>query len=341
MTPLHLLAGILGLGLLVVVHETGHLLAARASGMRVVRFSIGIGPALVKYQSKRSETEYQISLFPVLAYVQIAGMQPFEQVDPDDKGSYANGSLFARIFAILAGPLANYVFASVLFFLVYMIGGVPQATTGTKVEVLEGPAKAAKMLDGDTVVAIGGVKVDDFEKMRQQIVKSPGKPLVFEVERGKERLQLTITPKNEKNEGKIGVTPITNMVPVTAREAGIKALVLPYQVVKSTVVGLGRILTLQEKPDLKGPIGIVKETSKAASRGWLDLTYFLGILSACLGGFNALPFPGLDGGRLAFLSYELVTRRRPNGQIEVLVHTFGIVMLLMLIAVVTFSDVRN
>ena len=340
MTPFfHILAGILGLGLLVVVHETGHLLAARASGMRVVRFSIGFGPPLLRYQSKRSETLYQIALIPFLAYVQIAGMNPFEEIDPDDKTSYANASLLARIFAILVGPLANYLFASVLFFIVYLVGGVAQPTT--KVEVLDGAAKAAKMQNGDMIVAVAGKPVSDWESMRQQIVKSPSQPLVFDIERGKERLKLTIIPKNEKGEGRIGVSPVSKMVPVTAREAGIKSLVLPYQVVKDSIIMLGRIITLQEKPDLKGPVGIVKETSKAASRGWLELTFFLGVLSAYLGGFNALPFPALDGGRLAFLGYEAITRRKPNSRVEVMVHAFGFVMLLMLIAVVTFSDVRN
>jgi regulator of sigma E protease len=338
---LHILLGVMGLGLLVIVHETGHLLAARASGMRVIRYSIGWGPALLTYQSKKSGTIYQIAAIPFFAFVQIAGMNPFEEIDPDDKSSYANGSLFARIFAILAGPLANYLFASVLFFFVYLIGGAPQPTT--KVEVLEGPAKTAKLQNGDQIIAVGGKKVADWDTMREQIVKSPAKPLVFDIERGpsKEKLQITITPKNEKGEGRIGVSPVSKMVPVSAKEAGVIALALPYKVVKESIIGLGRIITLQDKPDLKGPVGIVKETSKAAKAGWLPLLYFLGVLSAYLGGFNALPFPALDGGRLAFLGYEAITRRKPNTRVEFAVHAFGFVMLLTLIAVVTFSDIRN
>jgi regulator of sigma E protease len=213
--PLHILAGILGLALLMIVHEAGHLFAARASGMRVVRFSIGFGPTLFKYQSKGSETQYQVALIPFLAYVQIAGMNPFEDNDPDDKGSYANASLFARIFAIISGPLANYLFASVLFFLVFLVGGNSEPTT--KVEVLEGPAKAAKLQTGDQIIAVDGKKVTDWEGMRKQIVKSPNQPLNFEVERGKERLNLTIVPKSEKGEGRIGVSPVYKIVPVSAK----------------------------------------------------------------------------------------------------------------------------
>ncbi len=340
MSLLYIVAGILGLGLLVVVHETGHLLAARASGMKVIRFSIGFGPALLRYQSKRSGTLYQVAAIPFLAYVQIAGMNPFEEIDPDDKTSYANASLLARAFAILAGPLANYLFASVLFFIYFMVSGVPEPTNQAKVEVLDGAARAGQMQSGDVVVSVDGVKVVDFETMRQQVVKSPGKPLAFEVLRGDQKVTLTITPRDDNGRGLIGVTAFTKMVPVSAKKAGLLSLELPYRVVRDSIAGLGRIITLQEKADLKGPVGIVTETSKAAKAGWMQFVQFLGILSAYLGGFNALPFPALDGGRLAFLGYEAVTRRKPNSRVEVMVHAFGFVMLLTLIAVVTFADTK-
>lgn len=336
------LVAILGLAVLMIVHEAGHLLAARAFGMRVVRFSIGFGPPLLRYQSKKSETLYQVALIPFLAYVQIAGMNPFEEIDPDDKTSYANASLFARVFAILAGPLANYLFASVLFFIYFAVGGVPQPTTKAIVDVLENtPAQAAKMKTGDTVTAVDGKKVDSWDAMRQQIVKSPGKPVTFDIRRGKEHLQLTITPKMDNKEGRIGVAPFAPNVPVTTKEAGIQALVTPYLVVKGSLIGLARIITLKDSPDFGGPVRIVSETSKAASEGWLPYLWLLGVISAYLGGFNALPFPALDGGRLAFLGYEAVTRRKPNARIEVVVHALGFAMLLTLIAVVTFSDTKK
>src|ERR1700742_3524601 len=140
------LVAILALAVLMIVHETGHLLAARAFGMRVVRFSIGFGPALWKYQARGSETVYQIALIPFLAYVQIAGMNPFEDVDPEDKSSYANASLTARISTIVAGPLANYFFASVLFFASLLIGGEVIASNSTVVKVVKGgPADMGQM----------------------------------------------------------------------------------------------------------------------------------------------------------------------------------------------------
>src|SRR5258706_4756792 len=123
MSLVAILLGVLGLGLLMVVHEAGHHFVARAFGMRVIRFSIGFGPVLFRHQPRGSSTVYQVAVIPFLAYVQVAGMNPFEEVDPKDTGSYANASLGARIATIVAGPLANYFFASVLFFVAFTIGG--------------------------------------------------------------------------------------------------------------------------------------------------------------------------------------------------------------------------
>lgn len=340
MTAGSIILGILGLALLMVVHEAGHLLAARAFGMRVIRFSIGFGPALFRHQAKGSDTVYQIALIPFLAYVQIAGMNPFEEIDPEDKGSYANASLIGRISAIFAGPLANYLFASVLFFAAFMVGGDQVPTLSIKLAE-GGAAKAAQMKDGDTIVAIDGTKIDDWEQMRGIIMKSANKPLTIEVQRGKERIPLKVTPQLKDNVGRIGVEPIYKTVPMSLKEATKRAAIAPATVVQNLVIGLSRIITGKEKPDFKGPVGIVKETSRAAETGPHVYLLWLGVLSAYLGGFNLLPIPALDGGRLMFLIYEAVTRRKPNARVEAHVHALGLLMLLALIAVVSVFDIKG
>ena len=338
----YIIVGILGLALLMVVHEGGHLLAARAFGMRVIKFSIGFGPALWRHQPKGSETIYQIALIPFLAYVQIAGMNPLEEVDPDDKTSYANASLVARISAIFAGPLANYLFASVLFFAAFMIGGKPVPTT--KIDVMdEGAAKTAHMKDGDEIVSIDGKRIDSWDQMRNIILASPGKKLEIGLKRNGKDLTVKVTPepKAEKGGGQIGVYPIPKNIPMTAKEAAVRSVVYPANVVQALVVGLARIITGKEKAQLTGPVGIVKETSRAVERSWPDYLYLLGLLSAYLGGFNLVPFPALDGGRLMFLGYEAVTRRRPDARVEASVHAVGLFMLLALILVVSVFDIRG
>lgn len=334
-----ILIGILGLALLMVIHEGGHLLAARAFGMRVIRFSIGFGPALWRYQPRGSETVYQVALIPFLAYVQIAGMNPYEEIDPDDKGSYANASLLGRISAIFAGPLANYLFASVLFFAAFSIGGDP-----TKIQVMPDTAAAkAGVKDGDKIVSIGGDKIKRWDDIPAAVLPKANVPLVVVVEREGQKIPLTITPepKAKDGAGQIGVKP-TSMVPALEwKDAAVESVLHPAKVVQALVVGLGRIITGKERPEVTGPVGIVKETSKAAERGPADYLYLLGLLSAYLGGFNLLPFPALDGGRLMFLGYEAVTRRRPNARIEAHVHAVGLLMLLALIAVISVFDIRG
>lgn len=334
-----ILVGILGLALLMVIHEGGHLLAARAFGMRVVRFSIGFGPALFRHQPKGSETVYQIALIPFLAYVQIAGMNPLEEVDPDDKGSYANASLTARISAIVAGPLANYLFASVLFFVAFMIGGET-----TRVEVMSSSAAAkAGLKDGDKIVQIEGVKIERWEQIPELVQPRANRKIAVTVERGKEQKTIEVVPepKAKGGGGQIGVRPMSMVPPMSFKEASIESVVHPAKVVEALVVGLGRIITGRDRPEVTGPVGIVKETSRAAERGSADYLYMLGLLSAYLGGFNLLPFPALDGGRLLFLGYEAVTRRRPNARIEAHVHAVGLLMLLALIAVISVIDIRG
>ncbi len=331
------LVGILGLALLMVVHETGHLAAARAFGMRVIRFSIGFGPPLWRYQAKNSETVYQVAPIPFVAYVQIAGMNPFEEVDPEDKGSYANASLVARIVTIFAGPLANYLFASVLFFIAFFWGGDQVFTT--TIELLpEGPAKAAQMRNGDTVVAIDGVKVTDWEQMRNLILARPNQNVNVEVVRNKDHLSFSIKPMIREGRAMIGIAPVMKQVPIGFKEAVVRSVEMPAVVVASLVTGIGRLVTGKEKPQLTGPVGIVKEAKRAAERSFTEYFRLLGILSAYLGGFNLLPFPALDGARLGFLGYEAITRRKPNAKVEAQVHFVGLLMLLALIFVVSSKE---
>lgn len=336
----YVLLGILGLALLMVVHEGGHYLAARAFKMRVLRFSIGFGPAIWRHQPKGSPTTFQVALIPFLAYVQIDGMNPFEEIDPKDEGSYANASLIGRMTTIFAGPLANYLFASVLFFAALLVGGKEVPTQ--KIFVLpDSPAAAAQLRDGDEIVGVAGESVRDWEHMRERISDNPGKPIELDIVRDGERLTITVTPAvSESGKGRIGVGPKTKQVPVTMSEAAITAIEQPARVVAGVVVGIGRMLTGQEKPELAGPVGIVNETAKQIQLGSQYGLWFLGVLSAYLGAFNMLPIPALDGGRFMFLLYEAATRRRPNPKVEAQVHAVGLVMMLALIALVTiFSDI--
>ncbi len=338
------LVAILGLAVLMVVHEAGHYLAARKYGMRVVRFSIGFGPTVWKHKPKGSATVYQIALIPFLAYVQIAGMNPYEESDPKDPASYANASLWARIVTIAAGPLTNYFFASVLIFFGLLIGGkeVPDEAS-MRVVVEAGPAQSAGMQTGDRVFDVNGDAVHTWEELRKAVSAHPGEEIKLTIERDGKTFDQAVTPgpKGDKDEGLIHVRMPMHVEPVGFVEAARMSVIAPPLFVYENVRAIGRVLTGKEKLQVNGPVGIVRETAKQARTGPGVLLQFLGMLSAYLGAFNLLPFPALDGGRLLFLGAEAVSRRKPDAKLEARVHAVGLLMLLTLIAFVTYADVIN
>ena len=342
MTVALYLVAILGLAVLMIVHEGGHYFAARRYGMRVIRFSIGFGPTIWKHKPKDSPTVYQVALIPFLAYVQIAGMNPYEENDPKDPGSYANASLWARVVTIAAGPLTNYFFASILIFFGLLIGGKEVADDASmKVIVEPGPAQVAGIESGDKILEVGGTAVHNWDELKKQISAHPGEAVDVTLERSGVTLHKSVTPgpKGDKNEGLIRVKVQTHMEPVGLTEAGKESVIGPPLVVYGTVVGIVRVITGKDKLQVNGPVGIVKETAHQAETGPGRLLQFLGVLSAYLGAFNLLPFPALDGGRLLFLGAEAVSRRKPDAKIEARVHAIGLLMLLTLIAFVTYADV--
>jgi regulator of sigma E protease len=336
------LIAILGLAVLMIVHEGGHYLAARRYGMRVVRFSIGFGPTLWRHKPRGSPTVYQVALIPFLAYVQIAGMNPYEETEPDDAGSYANASLWARAVTIAAGPLTNYLFASVLIFAGLLIGGREVGDeTSMRVVVEAGAAQSAGMESGDRVLAVEGHDIHSWDELRKAIGSHPGEAIDLTLERGGETLHKTVTPgaKGEKDEGLIHVRMPTHNERVGVVEAAKASVIEPPLFVYENLREIGRVITGKSKLQVSGPVGIVKETARQAKMGLGVLCQGLGMLSAYLGAFNLLPFPALDGGRLLFLGAEAVSRRRPDAKVEARVHAVGLLMLLTLIAFVTYADV--
>lgn len=341
MSVAYVVIAILGLAILMVVHEGGHYLAARRFGMRVTKFSIGFGPTIWKHRPKGSPTTFQIAIIPFLAYVQIAGMNPYEEIDQKDPESYANASLWARIATIGAGPLANYLFASVLMFFGFLLGGNTVVDdVSMKVSIGKGPAAEVGMHDGDRIVSVNGEAVHDWDQLKRVIGSKAGEPIDVEVERGSEHLHFKPTPlASGEHKAKIMVGPHTTIQPVTVGQAAVLAVKEPPKVVYGLVKGLARMLSFKEKPELSGPVGIGKEMAAAAKDGAHTYLKLLGALSAYLGGFNLLPFPALDGGRLIFLLFEAASRRRADAKLEAKVHAIGLLMFLTLIAFVTYSEV--
>jgi regulator of sigma E protease len=346
MTASYILIGILGLSVLVIVHEAGHYLAARAFGMRVLRFSIGFGPTLVSFRPKNSPTTFQICAIPLLAYVMIAGMNPAEEVDPDDPELYPNKGVFARIITIFGGPFANYLAASLIVFGLGVAYGWPtdKPSEPMVVDTVEpnSPAAKAGIQEGDVILEAEGKRIRNVRDLIDVTAPRAELPTTYVVERAGERLPaFTITPAKIGDKGKIGVGPRFAFRPLTAGEAATLAIAYPVDLSLRTLEGLGELIQKRTTEGITGPVGMGKIVAKQAERGVFDFMQVLAAISVALGFFNLLPFPALDGGRLVFLGYELITRRRPNERVEAAVHMVGLLFLLGVLVLVTLRDVMG
>jgi regulator of sigma E protease len=345
---------LLAIAFLIVVHEAGHLFVARWCRMRVERFSIGFGSAIPGLSRRsKSGTLYQIAPIPFGGFVEIRGMNIAEEVDPEDKYAYPNRPAWQRFLTIFAGPATNYLGAIALAFLLFTCHGV-YGTTWHIDKVKDGYDAKGKLEPGDRIVAVNDVPMygPNSTKLSEAVNKNPGAPVKLKIRRGNTELDVVIQPrvyKNDKGEevltkdGKkqylLGVQQDRDVVDVGVGEAAWRSLQYPVEQTQVFVAMLGDIFSGKEKADPGGPVRIVKEFEGAFSHSWVRGIQMLMAFSVWLGLLNLFPLPALDGGRLVFLAYELVTRRRANPKIEAMVHMVGIMLLGVIMILVTVNDV--
>ncbi len=345
-TLFKVLITVAALSILIIIHEGGHYLAARAFGMRVLRYSIGFGPTLFRYQPKGSPTVFQVAAIPFLAYVQIAGMNPNEEVDPDDPELYPNKSLFARVTTIAAGPIANYLTASAIVFGLGVTDNLPPMQPAEPMQVghvvPDSPAAGAGLEEGDVIVMANGQPIANVSELIDATAPRAGEPTEYVIERNGEALPpIVIVPLDRGGRGQIGVGAkmIRLYEELGVWDSAKLSVVLPYQMTMAQLNGLAEMVKRRSTEGIGGPVMMGKMVAEAAQAGLPAFLWILMFISVALGMFNLLPFPALDGGRLIFLGYEAVTRRRANEQFEMAVHAFGIVFLLGVMILVTYRDI--
>ncbi len=339
MSPLSIVVAIMGLALLIVLHEGGHFLAARLCGMRVERFSIGFGPPLASF--KRGETIFQIAPIPLGGFVQITGLNPNEEFDKSDPMVYPNRPRWMRLVTVLAGPAANYLTAIVLVFFVLLGYGIAPKTQRIDEPAPNRPAAAAGLKSGDVLVAANGQLVDAEHPISEVIKAGHGAPVSIKVLRDGQPMTFTVTPDLNKGVYQVGIQigPYGERTKASLGVAAKEAVIYPYYASVDILEGLYNMIRGKVQADLSGPVGITKQIAKAASRGMVNFVSMLAMLSVYLGLFNLLPLPALDGGRAVFLGVESVMRKRVDPRIEAAVHTAGFVLLFGVLLVVTFKDI--
>lgn len=337
------------LGILIFVHELGHFLAAKYTGVGVMKFSLGFGPKLIG--RKIGETEYLISAIPLGGYVKLLGETDNEELPEEDKKrSLMTQPAWKKIAIVAAGPMFNFFLAIVVFAIVYM-AGIPRLTT--EIGGIQPGSAAAKagLKAGDAVVAIDGSKVPDWEEMADVISKSDGKALTVTIKRDGRLLDYRIAPQREKAKTifgedttayKLGISPknetfTQRMNPAQAVWASLKQT---WLISKLTVISVVKIIEGVISPrTLGGPVMIAQIAGAQAKAGIIPFLLFMGLLSINLGVLNLLPIPVLDGGHLAFFLVELATGREVNIKWRERAQQVGFIILVALMIFVIIMDI--
>ncbi len=341
------LGALLILDIIVIAHELGHFLSARALGIPVLEFGVGMGPKVLNI--RRGETEYSLCAFPIGGFCKYKGD---DDGDFDDPGALNNQPPWKRFITVASGPLMNFVLAFVVSVLYVTLLGTPSKALPQIHEIIDGmPAQQAGLLPGDIVTSINGVPISyDTEGsvlLHQNIsAAEPGKQIVLEVQRDGQPQTLTMMPTARTNDQGIttGVQIGIKMTTVRERQGIWQALGNSMAALKDTVVlmvdGLKNLVFKGEGAgDVMGPVGIVGFMQQEIRSGIDQIVNLLIIISLNLGIMNLLPLPALDGGRLVFIVIEAVTRKPIKPELEGWVHFGGLMVLFGLILAISFRDV--
>ncbi len=339
------------LSILVLVHELGHFLVAKKSGVWVEEFGFGIPPRL--FGKKVGETIYSLNLFPFGGFVRLHGELTEENVTKP-KRSFMGKSKKAKIAIISAGVVMNFILAIFCFAIVYSFSGIPRVTEDVRiVEVFENsPADSAGLVAEDIVYEIAGANVATIDEFINVVGENKEKEINFQVIRGEEQLSVSLTPRETPPEGEgpvgVAITTMETYFPPFWQRPFIGAYHGFQEALfwgGAVVGGFGKMIVDlfagQAPKDIAGPVGIFAITTEAASHGILTLINFVGVFSVNLAVLNFIPFPGLDGGRLLFIGIESVFGKKVLPKIEPTIHAVGLLVLIGLLLLITVHDIRG
>lgn len=337
---LTILATIFVFGIIVFIHEFGHFITAKASGMRVDEFAIGFGPAIAK--KRKGETLYSIRAIPLGGYNKIAGMDPEE---PLDDRSFLNKPVWKRFIVIAAGAVFNFLLAIVIFFMIYDVNGIQTPSMEPVVGNMmsNSPAMTAHMTVNDRIVSINGKPVNEWTDISKSLQGTANTLVPIVVNRDGVNQELTVIPEAVGNDGRavIGINPVMNSMPLNVAEAVVQSLHTTGFVLVSMVDGIWSMITGHTNAELAGPIGVAQMAGQVAESGFANLLQFTALLSLNLGVINLLPIPALDGGHLIVLIIEGITRRRLPAKALQYIQMTGIVILLALFVYATTHDISR
>jgi len=342
-----ILFAILLFSVLIFLHELGHFVAAKLSGVQVNEFAMFMGPALVKW--KRGETEYSIRCIPIGGYCAMEG----EDQDTDNPRSFQKAAWWKRLIILIAGSAMNFVTGLLIMAIVFapakqfVVPVVAQAEEGCTVVREDG------LHIGDKILELDGEKIYVQSDFSMLLAMNPGDTHDIVVERNGKQVLLDdfVMEKHlfgDEETERFGFS--FDVVDANFANTASYVWNSSINVVRTVRLSLQMLLTGQAGlQDMSGPVGIVQIMSDTAQQSettldaFLNMLYFGGFIAINLAVMNMLPIPALDGGRVVGLllttGIEAVTRKKINPKFEGYIHGAGMILLLALMAVIMFKDI--
>ncbi len=348
---------IVALSILVLVHEWGHFMAARSTGVKVEEFGLGLPPKI--WGKKIGETVYSLNWLPIGGFCKLLGEDPEgnEKVDKKNKSeSFEYKKPWQKMLIVLGGVIMNLVLAVVIFSVVYSVLGVPVETNRVTIIGIskDSPAEKVGLKEDDVVYKVNNKEISKTNELMDEVGKNKGGKVTLEVgNKNKENLkkvEIEVRQNPPEGEGSMGVAiSNTEMEKVSWYRmdrgivAGFKEAYYWGKIIAGGVIKMvGGLFVGQVPKDVSGPIGMYEATSAInKNQGILAVIHFFGIVSVNLAIVNVLPFPALDGGRIIFVIYEMITKKRANPRLETTINNVGMMVLLGLILLITIGDVTR
>lgn len=348
---------ILVLGILILVHEWGHFISARRSGLTVKEFGFGFPPRI--FSIKRGETLYSVNLLPLGGFVKILGEDGTEVENPK---SFSSKPVGIRSLITVSGVFMNFLLAVFLLIIGFYIG-LPQIidkdnealAKNIEIQIIaisnNSPAEKSGIKIGDIMKYVKSgnqnVAISEISTLQENINNSKGKEITITVQRGRKIFEINAVPRINppEGEGALGIALAkTGVISYPWHQSfwlGVKsAFILSWEIIKGFADLLKNLITSGKIPhDVSGPVGIAVLTNQAVTLGFIYLLQLVAMISLNLTVLNLMPFPALDGGRLLFLGIEKIKGSKVNPKIENAVHSIGIILLLTLVILITYKDI--